>query len=257
MSKTIFLDLCSGIGGFALGAFNAGMRFDKHYFSEVDKFCIDVYSKHFPESVNIGDIRKVNGRKLQKGSYFICAGFPCQDISIYGKKAGIIKGKKSSLFYEIPRIAREVKASFILLENVSNLHRNGLYEVLKELNESGYNAVWFNLCSAFFNVPHKRERIFIFAYPIRIGFIASKIFKEFCIKEDYKKCRKKGKKQFFSFPHRINYSELRCENITRLCGTTDEFPCRVDRIKALGNAVDPEVTEFIFKTLIEFFRGEE
>ena len=58
---TVFLDLFSGIGGFALAAYNAGLRFDKHYFSEIDKYAIKVYQKRFPEAIALGDIKTVTG----------------------------------------------------------------------------------------------------------------------------------------------------------------------------------------------------
>jgi len=63
-----YLDLFSGIGGFALGAYWAGMRFDEHYFSEVDEYAIKVYRKRFPDAIPLGDIKEINTRRLMADS---------------------------------------------------------------------------------------------------------------------------------------------------------------------------------------------
>ena len=63
---TVFIDVFAGIGGFALAARWAGLRFDRHYFSEIEPFPIQVYQKRFPNAVPLGDIRNINGRKLCK-----------------------------------------------------------------------------------------------------------------------------------------------------------------------------------------------
>jgi site-specific DNA-cytosine methylase len=62
--KTVFLDLFAGIGGFALSAYWAGLRFDEHYFSEIDPYAVQVYQKRFPNSIPLGDIRKINKGNL-------------------------------------------------------------------------------------------------------------------------------------------------------------------------------------------------
>jgi DNA (cytosine-5)-methyltransferase 1 len=87
--KYYYLDLFSGIGGFALGAYWAGMRFHGHYFSEVDDYAIGIYKKRFPDAVPLGDVRNIRGKELPKGRWIITGGFPCQDISVAGKKAGL------------------------------------------------------------------------------------------------------------------------------------------------------------------------
>ena len=66
-SVTIFLDLFSGIGGFALAAYWAGLRFDKHYFSEVDDYAIKLYQRRFPEAIALGNIKNINGGGATEG----------------------------------------------------------------------------------------------------------------------------------------------------------------------------------------------
>ena len=101
-----FLDLFSGIGGFALGAYWAGMRFERHYFSEIDDYAIKVYSKRFPDAIALGDIKQIHGKDLPNGEWIIAGGFPCQDISVAGKGAGLA-GERSGLWYEYARIIGE------------------------------------------------------------------------------------------------------------------------------------------------------
>jgi DNA (cytosine-5)-methyltransferase 1 len=88
-----FLDLFAGIGGFALGAYWAGLRFDEHYYSEVDDYAIRVYQQRFPDAIGLGDITKIDGTKLPKGGWIIAGGFPCQDISVAGKGAGLRRAR--------------------------------------------------------------------------------------------------------------------------------------------------------------------
>jgi len=80
-----YLDLFSGIGGFALGAYWAGWRFNEHYFSEVDSYCIELYSKRFPNAIPVGNITEVNVEMFPQDSCVVTGGFPCQDISIAEK----------------------------------------------------------------------------------------------------------------------------------------------------------------------------
>jgi DNA (cytosine-5)-methyltransferase 1 len=84
--KRYFLDLCAGIGGFALGAYWAGIRFDEHYFSEVDEYGIRIYKKRFPKALELGDARKINYAALPGGEWLVTGGFPCQPHSVAGRK---------------------------------------------------------------------------------------------------------------------------------------------------------------------------
>jgi len=82
----IYIDLFSGIGGFALAARWAGITFDKHYFSEIDKYAVAVYKKRFPDAIALGDIRTIKGKELCKkwesrggvepAEVFMTGGFP-------------------------------------------------------------------------------------------------------------------------------------------------------------------------------------
>jgi DNA (cytosine-5)-methyltransferase 1 len=161
-----YIDLFSGIGGFALGAYWAGMKFENHYFSEVEPFAAELYQERFPDVIPLGDITKIKTEDLPNGEYIITGGFPCQDISIAGKGAGIT-GERSGLWFEYWRLIRDLRPRFAIMENVGMLVHRGLREVLGSLAEIGYNAEWQDIRAEDMGAPHKRERIWIVAYPGR------------------------------------------------------------------------------------------
>jgi DNA (cytosine-5)-methyltransferase 1 len=164
----IFLDLFAGIGGFALGAKWAGLEFDAHYFSEVDPYAISVYSKRFPNAIPLGDIRTITADSLPRGDWIIAGGFPCQDISVAGKGAGLA-GERSGLWYEYARIIGELRPRFAIMENVGALAFRGLDSVLGSLAALGYDAEWQDIRASDVGAPHRRERVWIVAYPMLDG----------------------------------------------------------------------------------------
>lgn len=163
-----FLDLFSGIGGFALGAEWAGLKADRHYYSEVDPYACRVYERRFPGSIALGDIRAIRGADLPSGEWIIAGGFPCQDISVAGKGAGL-DGARSGLWYEYARLISELRPRYAIMENVGALTIRGLDRVLGSLAEIGYDAEWQDIRASDFGAPHRRERIWIVAYPCGSG----------------------------------------------------------------------------------------
>jgi len=166
--QTCFLDLFSGIGGFALGAEWAGVKFDKHYFSEVDDYAIRVYSARFPDAISLGDIKNISANNLPTGNWIIAGGFPCQDISVAGKGAGL-DGARSGLWFEYARLIGELRPRYAIMENVGALTNRGLDRVLGSLAEIGYDAEWQDIRASDVGAPHRRERIWIVAYPTSIS----------------------------------------------------------------------------------------
>ena len=162
-----YIDLFSGIGGFALGAYWAGVRFENHFFSDIEKYPVKLYKQRFPEAIPLGDIRKINTDKLIKKygqDWVLTGGFPCQDISIAGKGAGI-EGKRSGLWFEYWRLIRGLRPRVAIMENVGALTFRGLDTVLGSLAEIGYNAEWQDIRAEDVGAPHRRERVWIIAYP--------------------------------------------------------------------------------------------
>lgn len=170
INKMNYLDLFSGIGGFALGAYWAGFKAENHFYSEIDKYAIDIYQKRFPDSIYLGDIKKIDCDELKKheGEWVITGGFPCQDISIAGKGVGL-DGARSGLWFEMWRIIRELRPKFVIAENVSAITFRGLDRVVSSLAEIGYSAEWNDIRASDMGAPHRRERIWIIAYPTSIG----------------------------------------------------------------------------------------
>jgi len=153
--------LFSGIGGIDLGFERAGIK--TRWQVEQDEYCNRVLEKHWPDVRRYGDIREIDGRKLEPVD-IISGGFPCQDISCAGKGKGL-SGSRSGLFYEMARVVAEARPKYVILENVPRLTRLGLDIVGEELRLRGYQPLRPLLIeAASFGAPHKRERIFVVAY---------------------------------------------------------------------------------------------
>ncbi|MDO4690439.1 MAG: DNA cytosine methyltransferase [Fusobacterium sp.] len=164
-----FIDLFSGIGGFRLGMERAGHTCLGHV--EIDKFANASYEAIFRKDDLIGtDITTISNEKWReyKGKVqCICGGFPCQAFSIAGHRKGF-EDTRGTLFFEILRAAKEIKPSYLFLENVKGLlsHNKGetFQAMLCALDELGYDAEWCVLNSKDFGVPQNRERLFIIGH---------------------------------------------------------------------------------------------
>ncbi len=149
------LDLFSGIGGFSLGLERTG-GFQTVAFCEIETYASKVLAKHWPDVPNLGDVTKAEFPDAD----FICAGFPCQDISFAGSGAGIA-GTRSGLWREVVRAIRMVRPRGALLENVAALLSRGLDTVLGDLAEIGHDAEWHCIPASAVGAPHQRDRIWI------------------------------------------------------------------------------------------------
>ena len=165
MSKLRVLDLFSGIGGFSLGLERTG-GFETVAFCEIDPFCQRVLAKHWPEVPCYEDVCTLNADTLARdgiGIDVICGGFPCQDVSHAGKRAGL-EGARSGLWSEYARIIGELRPRFVLVENVPGLLSLGMGTVLGDLSALGYDAVWDCVSAASVGAPHRRDRVWIIAH---------------------------------------------------------------------------------------------
>lgn len=156
-----FGSLFAGIGGFDLGLERAGMVCK--WQCEINKHANVILNKHWPNVSKYPDVRKIGGNNLEPVD-LICGGFPCQDLSLAGNRAGLA-GQRSGLFFEATRIIREIKPTWYIIENVPGLlSSNGgkdFEAVLNELAECGYFSAWRVLDSQYFGVPQRRKRVFI------------------------------------------------------------------------------------------------
>lgn len=151
------LDLFSGIGGFSLGLERAGMR--TVAFCEIDRFCREVLAKHWPgvpcyEDVTTADFPAAD---------IVVGGFPCQDVSLAGRRAGIT-GERSGLYRELIRALRVVRPRHAIVENVAALLGDGLDLVLGDMAESGFDAEWDCVPACAIGAPHERDRVWIVAH---------------------------------------------------------------------------------------------
>jgi DNA (cytosine-5)-methyltransferase 1 len=161
------VSLFAGVGGFDLALERAGVKVVASV--EIDKKAQDVLRRHFPNSTIFGDISGVTGEQLIQAGFnarggIITGGFPCQDLSVAGKRAGLA-GKRSGLFWEICRLIDETGSETIILENVPGLlsSNNGrdMAVVIEALVKRGYRVGWRVLDAQHFGVPQRRRRVFI------------------------------------------------------------------------------------------------
>ena len=165
------LSLFSGIGAFEKALENIGIDYELVNYCEIDKYASKSYSliHNVPESVNLKDVSKVDTSKLPNDIDLITYGFPCQDISIAGKKKGFKDDEgnitRSGLFFEALRIIKSTKPRVAIAENVKALTGNKLKNefrtVLDSLADAGYNQYWQVLNSKDYGIPQGRERVFI------------------------------------------------------------------------------------------------
>ena len=163
------LDLFSGIGGFSVGLEATGMQ--TVAFCEPNEYCQKVLSKNWPGVPIYDDVRDLTADRLVRDGItadIITGGFPCQDISVAGKQAGI-EGERSGLWSECARLLSELRPRYAIFENVTNLLTgNGgawFEQVLWDISEVGYDAEWHCIPASAIGAPHRRDRVFIVAYP--------------------------------------------------------------------------------------------
>lgn len=143
MTKLKLLDLFSGIGGFSLGLENTG-GFETVAFCEFDKHARLVLKKHWPDILIHEDVRALDAKKYRGSVDVVCGRFPCQDLSVAGKRKGITEGDRSNLYVEMLRIIGECMPRYAIFENVTGLltGESGRWfaKFLYDLAEIGYDA---------------------------------------------------------------------------------------------------------------------
>jgi DNA (cytosine-5)-methyltransferase 1 len=153
--------LFAGIGGFDLGLERAGMRV--LWQCEIDPYAQRVLAKHWPDVLLLPDIRGVCADTVPAVDV-ICGGFPCQDLSLAGRGAGI-DGERSGLWGEYARLIRELRPRYVVVENVAALLARGMGVVLGDLAACGYDAEWDCIPASAVGAPHQRDRVWLVAYP--------------------------------------------------------------------------------------------
>lgn len=259
--------LFSGIGGFELGLERAIPNSKTIWQVEQNKFCQSILKKHWPKAKIYDDVRNITKDNVEAVD-ILCGGFPCQDISVAGKQGGL-NGERSGLWWEMWRIIGELRPKIIVMENVSNILLLGGLNILGSLTKIGYDTEWTVISAKQFGAPHLRNRWFCVAYPntgredntirargkesslqtVRNGNITDAT-KSYSQKHSINTKRLETKRRFRCrdskkiWLHKRNYwkqSPLE----SPLCTVDDGIPKRVARLKALGNAIVPQCSQWI------------
>ena len=263
------LDLFSGIGGFSLGLERAGMK--TAAFCEIDPFCRRVLAKHWPEVPCYDDIRTLTAARLAADGIsvdVICGGFPCQDISVAGKGAGLA-GERSGLWCEYARLVGELRPRFVIVENVAALLGRGLADVLGDFAALGYDAEWHCIPASAVGAPHRRDRVWICAYSRReqrspflgfshsaeepgqsdrLGHLGAPLADTHCARLQTSRPEPLGADRIISGGMLAADSWWSIEpDVGRVA---HGVPFRVDRLRALGNAVVPQIPELIGRAIM-------
>ena len=155
------LDLFSGIGGFHLGLEQSGFEFDWIGYSEINKYANELYKRRFPDAEQLGDIKSIRSKDLPEID-IVTFGFPCQDLSIAGKRGGL-QANRSSLFFEAMRIVGAKKPKYFIFENVKGLFSSNEGQdfdlILRTVADIGYDGQW-QLLNTRWYLPQNRERLF-------------------------------------------------------------------------------------------------
>jgi DNA (cytosine-5)-methyltransferase 1 len=235
-----FGSLFAGIGGLDLGLERSGMQCKWQV--EIDDYATRVLSKHWPDVPKFRDVRSVGAHNLPAVD-LICGGFPCQDLAGGGKLAGI-DGARSGLWREFARIIGELQPRYALVENVANLLSgdSGRWfgRVLGDLAALRYDAEWHCIPAAAVGAPHVRDRVFVVAYA-----------------NSNNRQRRRGAVQVGRFPFAREITKAR--NAGRIQWRAESRPSvlaygvpnRVEQLNGYGNAVVPQVAEFIGRQIME------
>lgn len=274
------IDLFSGIGGFAYGLESTG-HFETIAFCEIEDYARQILKRRFPGIPVFKDVRKLYRLatdcipcpdcdepfcELCGLHFFECdcvgcsefddeiggcdvltAGFPCQDVSVghTWREATGLAGERSGLWSEAVRLTDALRPQFCIFENVAALRVRGLTQCLQDLWAVGYDAEWHIIPASSVGAIHQRERIWIIAYPQGIGM-------EGLWPEGVKKPQSLDKGLLS-----IRDSNGKWKVEPDICRNNDGLSARVDRLKAVGNAIVPHIAAMIGEAIVEHARPNQ
>jgi len=239
MRKLRVLDLFSGLGGFSLGLERTG-GFETAAFCEYEKFPRQILAKHWPDVPCFPDVRELKGEDIDGPVDVICGGYPCQPFSQAGQRRG--KEDDRHLWPEFSRLVDELRPTWVIGENVAGHISMGLDDVLSDLEGQGYACRTFVIPACAVGAPHRRDRVWS---------IASRNDAD---------ADTAGREERHATPianepgppaWRIDAERdfwLTEPDVGRVA---NGVPRRVDRLKALGNAVVPQIPEMIGRAILQ------
>lgn len=215
-------------------------------FCEIEPFCRAVLRKHWPHVPIHEDIRTLDGRQYEGTVDLVCGGYPCQPFSQAGHKRG--HEDPRHLWPEMFRLVRECRPRWVVAENVRGHISNGFDDVAAQLEGEGF-AVWpFIIPASAVDAPHQRERLWVVAHTASLT------------RDDRQTSNTRGDSEDPSETSRVpigGRSSLgggagRWLPEPAVRRVVDGIPNRVDRIRALGNAVVPQIPELIGRAILQF-----
>lgn len=228
--------LFAGIGGIDLGLERTG-RFRTAWFSEIDPFASAVLRKHWPDVPNLGDVRDIGAGTPRVD--LIAGGFPCQPVSLAGKR--LAQEDPRWLWPHVARVVGDLRPRIVLLENVPGLRSKGLGDVLEDLSALGYDAEWDGIPASAVGAPHRRDRVWVVAYADSVG-------RERSGTND----AESGPLVLGRQPQRPDSAEAWSSvPASGLRGLAHGIPHRVERTRAAGNAVVPQVAEVVGRLILD------
>ena len=281
------LDLFSGIGGFSLGLERTG-GFETAAFCEIEKYPVSQLKKNFPGVPIYDDIKTLTAERLVRDGIdridVITGGYPCQPFSVAGKQRG--EKDDRHLWPSMLEIIAQVRPTWVICENVTGHIALGLDQVLLDLETEGYSSRTFIIPACSVNAPHRRDRLWIVAYSDSAILEQSNETLEggsskqsdsggiqpgenaladtecnglqgvgengettgqarLCSRERWNKVKELSKaREIWAFESSI-------------CRVVDGFPGRVARLKALGNAVVPQICMIIGQAILDYEQNQK
>lgn len=243
-----FGSLFTGIGGFDLGLEKAG--FQCRWQVEIDPFCLSILNKNWPKVHKHADIRTFLRDSIDPWRVdCVAGGFPCQDVSAAGRRAGIT-GERSCLWSEFARVIRVLRPRIALIENVPGLVDRGLAQVLADLAAIGFDAEWATVPASAIGAPHIRERLFVLAYPNGERWAQAQVL--------HRSLGESLRQANFSMWQGAELRELdgvygqrvRALPPPGVQRVADGLPGAVDRFRVIGNSIVPQVAELIGSIIV-------
>ena len=248
------LDIFSGIGGISV-ALREWVK--PIAYVEIDTYCQGVIlsrmaDRGLEEAPIWDDIRTLSGHSFrEKEIDIIYGGFPCQDISIAGLRKGL-EGERSTLFFEVVRLAEQIKPKFIFLENVPHIINKGGDRVLTSVTSLGYDCRWCVISAKAVGALHKRERWFMLAKS-NVCHSYSKSSEQANKEAESNTPEQKTRRRYSREPWPFASIDDWQETLSEMDKCSDGISFGVDRVRALGNSVVPQQAKKAFEILMGLF----
>lgn len=228
LSDLIHDSYFTGMAGFDIGAEMSGIKTVSN--CEILDFNRSFLKRKYPNAEQHKDIREV----ARPAANIISGGFPCQNISLAASRHRTgVDGDKSGLWRYMLRLAAIGRPLYIIMENSATITKHGFDIILREFAAIGYDAEWQTLCGYQFGIPQRRRRLYAVFYPFSLG-------------------NGMAQRQVFTRWDKPVYPAWR-DTEPKIYGVADVIPYRVDKHRALGNAVQPLIAHYIFECIKQHY----